>query len=150
MNFNTVNAFRHEVDGCFGHGKDAMWNTVDARLREDRARSFPELSLSPHFVRQWSSLYEGIQDGEIDQQRLREVFTTFLPSPSAGQDLWVGIDVSGIPRPRSATSEDRSAQYVHNLPDCKKPVTDGWLFSTAVALPESPSSWTYAAFITSG
>jgi hypothetical protein len=144
MNLNTVKEFRHEVYGCFGQAKDAMWNTVDALLTEDRARSFPELSLSPLFERQWPSLYEGLEDGGIDQQRLREVFTTFLPQPSAGQALWVGIDVSGIARPRSVTSPDRSAQYVHNLPECEKPVTYGWQFSTAVALPETPSSWTYA------
>jgi len=144
MNLHTLKNFRDEVYGCFGRAKDAMWNTVDARLPEDRARSFPELSLSAWFVRQWPSLYEGMEDGEIDQQRLRQVFTTFLPQPGAGQDLWVGIDVSGIARPRAVTSADRSAQYVHHLPDCEKPVTDGWQFSTAVALPETPSSWTYA------
>ena len=56
----------------------------------------------------------------------------------------MGIDVSGIVRPRSRTSADRSAQHVHNLPECKKPITYGWQFSTAVALPPTPSSWTYA------
>jgi hypothetical protein len=55
----------------------------------------------------------------------------------------LGIDVSGIARPRSVTSADRSAQHVHNLPACEKPVTYGWQFSTVVALPETPSSWTY-------
>ena len=110
MSLAILKTFRHEPYGSFGHAKDAMWNTVDALLSEDRARSFPELSLSPSFARRWSSLYEGMQDGEIDQQRLREVFVAFLPQPSAGQNLWVGIDVSGIARPRSATSEDRSAQ----------------------------------------
>lgn len=144
MNLNTLKTFRQEVYGCFGQAKDAMFNTVDALLTEDRARSFPELSLSPLFERQWPSLYEGMEDGEIDQKRLREVFTTFLPHASAGQALWVGIDVSGIARPRSVTASDRSAQYVHNLPNCEKPVTYGWQFSTAVALPETASSWTYA------
>lgn len=144
MNLNTLKEYRHEVYDCFEQAKDAMWNTVDALLTEDRARSFPELSLSPLFVRQGPSLDEGMEDGRIDQQRLRQVFTTFLPQPSAGQALWVGIDVSGIARPRSVTSADRSAQYVHNLPDGEKPVTYGWQFSTAVALPEAPSSWTYA------
>jgi hypothetical protein len=32
---------------------------------------------------------------------------------------------------------------VHNLPECKKPITFGWQFSTAVVLPPTPSSWTY-------
>ena len=66
MNLHTLKEFRHEVYSCFGQAKDAMWNMVDARLPEDRARSFPELSLSAWFVRHWSSLYEGMEDGKID------------------------------------------------------------------------------------
>jgi hypothetical protein len=111
---------------------------------EDRARSFPELSLSPSFERRWPSLYEGLEDGTIDQQRLCRVFARFLPEQMGSQTLWIGTDVSGIARPRSRTSADRSAQHVHNLPESKKPVSYGWQFSTVVALPRTPSSWVYA------
>src|SRR5438270_1552974 len=143
MNLNTVKEFRHAVYACFQRAGDALFNTVDALLTEDRAHSFPELSLSPHFERQWPSLYEAFEDGRIDEQRLKQVFATFLPHPERGRPLWVGIDTSGIARPGSVTSPDRSAQHVHNLPECKKPVTYGWQFSTLVALPDTPSSWTY-------
>lgn len=143
MNLNTVKDFRHAVAGCFGRAKDALFNTVDALLTEDRAHSFPELSLSPHFERRWPSLYEAFEDGRIDEQQLRRVFVDFLPQPRVGSPLWVGIDTSGIARPRSVTSADRSAQHVDNLPECDKPVTYGWQFSTLVALPETSSSWTY-------
>jgi hypothetical protein len=138
-----VKIFRHEVYGCFRRAKDALFNTVDALLTGDRAQSFPELSLSPLFERQWPSLYEAFKDGNIDQQRLREVFARFLPRPTEGKDLWIGIDVSDIARPRSGTAADRSAQYGHTVPKCDKPVTYGWQFSTVVTLPETPSSWTY-------
>ncbi len=88
-------------------------------------------------------MYEGFEDGKIDQKRLRAVFARFLPQSHLQELVWVGIDVSGIARPRARTSADRSALYVHNLPDCKKPITFGWQFSTAVVLPPTPSSWTY-------
>jgi hypothetical protein len=143
MNLNILKQFRQEVYGCFGQAKDALFNTVDALLTEDRAKSFPELSLSPHFERRWPSLYEGLEDGKIDQKRLQEVFARFLPQSHVQDLVWVGIDVSGIARPRARTSADRSALYVHNLPECKKPITFGWQFSTAVVLPPTPSSWTY-------
>jgi hypothetical protein len=144
MNLNTLNEFRHAIYDCFGSAKDALFNTVDALLSEDRARSFIELSLSPLFERRWPSLYEGLEDGTIDQPGLRHVFARFLPEPMRQQTLWIGTDVSGIARPRSRTSPDRSAQHVHNLPECKKPVTYGWQFSTVVALPSTSSSWVYA------
>src|SRR6266571_8656769 len=144
MDCTTMKTFRHDISGCFGTAKDALFNTVDALLTEDRARSFVELSLSPLFERRWPSLYEGLEDGRIDQSQLCQVFARFLPSWMQEQTVWVGIDVSGIARPRSRTSADRSAQHVHNLPECKKPVTYGWQFSTVVALPPTPSSWIYA------
>jgi hypothetical protein len=144
MDCTTLQAFRHAIYRCFGTAKDAMFNTVDALLTEDRARSFPELSLSASFERGWPSLYEGLEDGSINQQQLCQVFAQFLPQIMQEPLLWIGIDVSGIARPRSRTSPDRSAQHVHNLPECKKPVTYGWQFSTVVALPHTPSSWVYA------
>jgi hypothetical protein len=135
--------FRHDVYDCLQRAKDALFNMVDALITEDRAQSFPELSLSPHFQRKWPSLYEAMEDGRIDQKRLQEVFIRYLPRAAATDYLWLGIDASSIARPCAKTSADRSAQYVHNLPDCKKPVTFGWQFSTLVALSGEPSSWTF-------
>src|SRR6266536_875466 len=143
MNPHTLNVFRHAIYGCFQRASDALFNTVDALLTEDRAHSFPELSLSPLFKRKWSSLYEAFEDGRIDEQQLKQVFNAFLPPPEAEMPMWVGVDTSGIARLGSVTSADRSAQPVHDLRECDKPVTYGWQFSTLVALPETPSSWTY-------
>lgn len=142
MYLNTLKAFRHDAYSSFGRAKDALFNIVDALLSEDRAKSFPELSLSPHFERQWPSLYEALEDGRIDHHCLQEVFARYLPPPSPEETLWIGIDTSGVARPQAVTSADRSAQLVHNLPQCQKAVTAGWQFSTVVALPETPSSWT--------
>ena len=58
MNLTTLQTFRHAVYECFERAGDGLFNTIDALLTEDRARSFPELSLSPYFERRWSSLYE--------------------------------------------------------------------------------------------
>ena len=46
-------------------------------------------------------------------------------------------------RPESSKARDRTYQYVHNLPECRTPVTVGRGFSAVVFLPETPSSWTY-------
>jgi DDE superfamily endonuclease len=143
MHLNTLKEFRHGVYDSFRKANDALFNMVDALLTEDRARSFPELSLSPFYERKWPSLYASLKDGAIDQDRLRSVFVTHLPQPMDESNLWLAIDASGIARSKSITSEDRSAQHVHNLPKCEKPITYGWQFSTVVVLPPTPSSWTY-------
>lgn len=143
MDLTTLKEFRHAVYDCFERAGDALFNTIDALLTENRARSFPELSLSPWFARRWPSLYEAFEDGRIDEVRLRAVVARYLPQPEAGQYLWTGIDTTGIERPKARTSADRSAQPIHNLPVAEKAITYGWRFSSLVALPEQPSSWTY-------
>ena len=143
MNNNTLRQFRHDIYDCFPRAKDALFNTIDGLMTETSARSFPEISQSPCFERTWSSLYEAFEDGRIDEKRLREVLARYLPQPETGKRLWIGIDASKIARPAAVTSADRTAQHVHNLPECKKPVTFGWQFSTVVALAEPVSSWTY-------
>lgn len=143
MNINTVRQFRHDIYDCLQRSKDALFNTVDALMTETAAKSFPELSQSLWFERKWSSLYEAFEDGRIDAKRLREIFAHYLPEPTPGKWLWIGIDASNIARPGAVTSADRTAQHVHNLPECKNPISYGWQFSTVVVLPETPSSWTY-------
>src|SRR5436853_440265 len=71
MNLNTLNEFRHGMYTCFGNAKDALFNLVDALCSEAAASSFPELSFSPFFERSWASLYEALEDGQIDGERLR-------------------------------------------------------------------------------
>ncbi|GER86247.1 hypothetical protein KDW_04090 [Dictyobacter vulcani] len=142
-NSNTLRQFRHDIYDCFPRAKDALFNTIDGLMTEIQATSFPEISQSPLFERTWASLYEAFEDGRIDEKRLREILARYLPKPDAGKWLWIGIDASKIARPAAVTSADRTAQHMHNLPECKKPVTFGWQFSTVVALAEPVSSWTY-------
>lgn len=143
MNLNTLKAFRHELYDCCMRAKDALFTTMDALITQTDARSLPELSQAPGFERTWSSVYEAFEDGRIDHPGLQGVFARYLPRPAEGTQLWIGIDASSIARPAARASADRTAQTVHNLPKSKQAITYGWQFSTVVALPEQPSSWTY-------
>jgi hypothetical protein len=147
MDLSTLQDFRHEVYACLKRAKDALFNTVDALMTETQAQSFPELSLSPSFERQWPSLYEAFEDGKIDQKRLQKVFLKYLPPGHTGKRLILGVDATQIERPFSITSPDRTAMPIHNIPHTspKKStaITFGWKYSTVTALPEKPSSWTF-------
>ncbi|GHO80203.1 hypothetical protein KSD_79740 [Ktedonobacter sp. SOSP1-85] len=143
MHLNTWNEFRHAVYSSFLQGKDALFNLLDALLSECEAQSLIELSLSPHFQRTWDSVYEALSDGKIDERRLRELFLEYLVRPALDHPLRIGIDASNIARPKAVTSPDRSGQKVPNLPDGEQAITYGWQFSTVVALPATPGSWTY-------
>jgi DDE superfamily endonuclease len=143
MYLNTLKQIRQEMYDCFLKAKDALFNTVDALSTETAAKSLPEVTQSLWFEREWSSVYEGFEDGRLDQARLRQVFTRHMPKPAENGWCWIGIDASGIARPFSVTAADRTGMPVHNLPRAKKAITFGWSFSTVVVLPEPTSSRTF-------
>src|SRR5437868_13190941 len=94
MNLNTLNEFRHGMYHCFGKAKDALFNLVDALCSEAGESLFPELSFSPFFERSLASLYEALEDGQIDAEQLRQVCVDFAPLPPAGEIVFLGVDKS--------------------------------------------------------
>jgi hypothetical protein len=143
MNLNTLNEFRHGVYGCFGKARDALFNLVDALASEASAHSFPELSFSPFFERTWASLYEALEDGRIDAERLRDVFLQFAPLPEPGQLVFVGIDTSNLYRPEAETAADRTLVKIATLPADTHVASPGWVISSVVLLPSKPGQGTF-------
>ena len=143
MNLNTLKEFRHEMYGCFGNAKDALFNLVDALSSEAGAHSFPELSLSPFFERTWASLYEALEDGQINAERLRQVLIQFAPLPAAGQVVFVGVDTSNLYRCEDETTADRTLVPIANLPKNAHAACPGWVFSSIVLLPQQAGQGTF-------
>src|SRR6266478_7400306 len=142
MHFNTLQQVREQMYGCFERSRDALFNLCDALVSESQARSLPELSLSVFFERRWPSVYEALQDGRINVERLRAVFVqALIESKPTGEPIWLGLDSSSMQRLEAASSRDRGMIYVPNMPHASKPVSVGWQFSTLMLLPEQPSSW---------
>lgn len=129
--------------GCFGNAKDALFNLADALSSEAGARSFPELSLSPFFERTLASLYEALEDGQIDAERLREVFLTFAPLPEPGQVVFLGVDTSNLYRPEAETAADRTLVPIANLPKNTHAACPGWVISSVVLLPHQAGQGTF-------
>ena len=143
MNLNTLNAFRHGMYHCFGNAKDALVNLVDALSSEAAASSFPELSFSPFFERSWASLYEALEDGQIDAERLRQLFVDFAPLPAAGEIVFLGVDKSLLYRPEAETAEDRTLVPMANLPKNAHAASPGWVMSHVVLLPKQAGQSTF-------
>lgn len=62
MTFDQLKQFRQGVYTILGNAKDALFDLMDAVLVTRSVYSFVELSLSPVFRRQWSSIYEALED----------------------------------------------------------------------------------------
>lgn len=140
MNLNTIAQLRQQLWPCLTQSRDALFELADALASESTARSLPELSLSPVFRRQWSSVYEALSDGRIESHRWSEIWTRALLGEHDGP-VWISVDSTSIARPESETSPDRGIIYVSNLPHAKRPVSVGWQFSTVMLLPTRRSSW---------
>src|SRR5262250_1715066 len=105
MHFNTLDHLRQQMYRCFERSRDALFNLCDALVSEPQARSLPELSLSVFFERRWPSVYEALQDGRINVERLRQVFVqALLESQPADEPVWLGLESSSIKRLEAESS----------------------------------------------
>ncbi len=143
MDLNTLQEFRHEMYTCFGNAKDALFNLVDALCSEAGESLFPELSFSPFFERTWASLYEALEDGQIDAERLRQVCVDFAPLPPAGELVFLGVDTNNLYRPEAETAEDRTLVPLANLPKNTHAASPGWVMSHVVLLPTQAGQGTF-------
>jgi hypothetical protein len=112
-------AFRQALYTCFLKAGDVLFEMIDALLLSPRLASFPELSCVPVFRHQWPSLYEGLQDGQVDQAKLFETLTEQLPenerSLLAGDLYGLGAHASRALFSASADADQR-AKADHHLP----------------------------------
>src|SRR5436309_14483247 len=136
MHFNTLDRLRQQMYGCFERSRDALFNVSDALLSEPQARSLPELSLSVFFERRWPSVYEALQDGRINTERLRAVFVqALLEGKPTDEPIWLGIDSSSMQRLEADSSRDRGMIYVPNMPSATTRVGARAWFPTFLLLP---------------
>lgn len=130
--------FRQAAYACFKKAADMLFELLDALLVTPHLESFPELSCAPVFRRQWPSLYEALQDGEVDQAALLELYVETLP-PSQ-RPLLVG-DHTAWARPQARTLRDRTFEHQPTVIKGQKPITIGHGYSTLGVVPEAAGSW---------
>ena len=70
MTLDKLKQFRSSVYTILGNAKDALFDLMDAVLVTRSVYSFVELSVSPVFRRQWSSIYEALEDGNLSKKRI--------------------------------------------------------------------------------
>ncbi len=143
----ALGAYRLALYRCFTRARDALFDLCDALATSPGARSFVELSQAPCVHRQWPSVYEALEDGQIERTALRALFKTTAPRPVPGTRTVLALDSSPSARPYARTAPDRTLVHVpaagQVLPPHVAPVRPGWAFSTLVVVPAAPSSWTH-------
>jgi len=137
--FNNLIEFRQAVyDHGFVRFADAQFDLVDALLLSPPIRSFPELSLSPAFRRQWHSAYAAIEEGEQDREWLEHYFIEQIPAQ--GPQIF-SLDGTSWLQPAANTLPDRQYVYSPTKMVTSRPIGIGQPYSVLAWAPERHSSW---------
>jgi hypothetical protein len=145
--------FRQDLYNYFPYRADALMELMDALSSNTNARSVVELSLSPLFRREYSSVYDAIEhffvpskpETAIQEQRAHEqgllsLIAPFLSTPQQRKYWLFGTDVTYLPRQFARTLAERTYVHCPNTIAGNKPVTIGHDYSILSCLPEKVSS----------
>ena len=151
----TLQGFRQNLYNSFSHRADTLMELIDALASNTNARSVAELSLSPLFRREYSSVYDAIehffvptkpknviQEKRAHEQALLRLIVPFLPAPQQRKYWLFGTDVTYLPRQFARTLADRTFVHCPNTIAGNNPVTIGHDYSILSYLPEKTSSST--------
>jgi hypothetical protein len=146
---SQLQRFREELYQLLKARPDALLDLLDALSGSPDARSVVELSLSPLFRREYSSITDAIdqffqasQPNCAKAERvawnkdLARLIGRYLPAPQQRRFWLLGIDVVPVSRPFARTLEDRAFVYQPNPVGSNKPVTIGHAYSIVAYLPE--------------
>lgn len=133
----------------FGARADAVMDLLDALASMSNARSVVELSLSPLFRREYSSVsdaiahfFKGSEPAKVQEERrawekeLSGLIGRYLPRPTYRRFWLFGTDVVPIPRPFARALEDRTFVYQPNTVRGNRPVAIGHQYSELAFFPE--------------
>ncbi len=121
-----------------GNAKDALFDLMDAVLVTRSVYSLVELCVSPVFRRQWSSVYEAIEDGNPPRAELMRLYIKQLP---ATEKIILAGDHTAWPRLSAPTLRERTYEHQAQPMSGAKPVTLGQGYSTIAIIPETEGSW---------
>ena len=139
----TLSAFRHGFYDCLRRRADALFEVCDAVLCADGpVGSLVGLSLAVEHRRGHGALYDAVNAGRMQVQRLRrELASLPLPRDAAGR-IVLAVDVSNWLRPDAATAPDRSFCHVYGRGKSAAQMIPGWPYSFVAALEPGRTSWT--------
>ncbi|WP_433355673.1 NF041680 family putative transposase [Microtetraspora malaysiensis] len=139
----VLSRFRTDLYDCLTARADALFELTDALLCADGAvRSLVDLTLTPEHRRGHGALYDGLNYGRIEENRLRAVLADLpLPKTVDGR-IVLAVDVSCWLRPDAPTSSDRLFCHVYGRAKNQSQMIPGWPYSFVAALEPGRTSWT--------
>lgn len=136
INATKFTQFRQEVYQTFSRLEDASMDLIDALCSTPNARSVPELSLSPHYRREHSSIYKTIEKSELKKLSLHSLAASLIPLPEKRSYWLFALDATPQKRQYARSLTDRGYVHYPNPVGRNKPISIGHEYSTVAVLPE--------------
>lgn len=135
--------FRQDFYASLYAREDALFELTDALLcAEGPVKTLVELSIAAEHRRGHGGMYQGLNRGDIEPERLRRALVSVpLPKSRDGR-ITLAIDVSNWLRPDAATSSDRLFCHTYGRGRSSDQFIPGWPYSFVAALECGPTSWT--------
>lgn len=137
--------FRGQLYRCLGHRRDELFELTDALLCADGpVLSLVGLCLTPEHRRGHGALYDALNCGRVDAERLRERLAELPPPRMFGGRIVLAVDASPWLRPDAETGPDRLFCHVYGRGRASDQPIPGWPYQLVVACESGPTSWTAA------
>ncbi|RBY79932.1 transposase [Geodermatophilus sp. TF02-6] len=138
-----LQGFRAELYRCLGRRRDELFELTDALLcAEGPVSTLVGLCLAPEHRRGHGALYDAVNAGTVDVERLRAVLACLPISRMFGGRIVLAVDATPWLRPDAETSPERSFCHVYGRTRQSDQFVPGWPYQLVAALESGPTSWT--------
>src|SRR3954463_977740 len=135
--------FRGELYGCLGRRADELFELTDALLCTDGpVQTLVGLCLTPEHRRGHGALYDAVNVGRVDVERLRRVLAGLPLSRLLGGRIGLAVDATPWPRPDAETCPERLFCHVYGRTRDSDQLLPGWPYQLVAACESGPTSWT--------
>src|SRR4051795_4172903 len=140
---DRLRAFRSELYRCLGRRADELFELTDALLCADGpVSSLVGLCLTPEHRRGHGALYDAVNVGRVDVERLRRALAGLPLSRMFGGRIVLAVDATPWPRPDAETCPQRLFCHVYGRTRESDQLLPGWPYQLVAALESGPTSWT--------
>ncbi len=140
---DRLRVFRGEWYRCLGRRADELFELTDALLcAEGPVSTLVGLCLAPEHRRGHGALYDAVNAGQVDVERLRRVLAQLPLTRMFGGRIVLAVDATAWLRPDAETSPERSFCHVYGRTRESDQFVPGWPYQLVAALESGPTSWT--------
>src|SRR3954470_22149731 len=138
-----LRGFRSELYRCLDRRADELFELTEGVLGADGpVSSLVGLCLAPEHRRGHGALYDAVNVGRVDVERLRRALARLPLLRMFGGRIVLAVDATAWLRPDAETSPERLFCHVYGRTRESDQLLPGWPYQLVAVLESGPTSWT--------